>query len=252
MRLLLVGVVLVVATAASDPIIGRHDVSDQAYIDFASELPVTSAVVRYNSTDVAGTLIARDWVLSAAHVAETIEPRQKLVTHVGDSIEVEKVILHPGWIENGRPEDIALIQLSSPVVNVVPVELYSARDEVGKEVVIVGNGAFGTGLSGPVGNDGRLRAATNRIDDATDAYLTWTFDAPSSAPERATRLEGVSGPGDSSGPAFVQIGSTYRLVGVSSGQSTRAAGGQEGRYGVIEYYSRVSTYRAWIESIVSR
>lgn len=252
MRLLLIGVLLVVATAASDPIIGRHDVSDQAYIDFASELPVTAAVVRYNSTDVAGTLIAHDWILSAAHVAETIEPRQKLVTHAGDSIEVEKVILHPGWIENGRPEDIALIQLGSPVANVAPVELYSARDEVGKEVVIVGNGDFGTGLSGPVGNDGQLRAATNRIDDATDDYLTWIFDAPGSASERATRLEGVSGPGDSSGPAFVQIGNTYRLVGVSSGQSTRAAGGQEGRYGVTEYYSRVSTYRAWIESIVSR
>lgn len=145
-----------------------------------------------------------------------------------------------------------MIRLRSPVANIAIVELYSGRDEVGKEVIIVGNGDFGTGLSGPVGNDGRLRAATNRVDNATEDYLTWTFDAPDSMSDRPTRLEGVSGPGDSGGPAFVQVGGTYRLVGVSSAQSTRAAGGQEGRYGVIEYYTRVSTYRTWIESTVSQ
>lgn len=250
MRLLSLAILLTGLSGASDPIISRHDVSDRAFIEFADELPVMSAVVRYNSTDVAGTLIAPDWILSAAHVAETITPGRKLLTSGGDSVEVKKVVLHPGWIEHGRPEDIALIELRTPVEDGPFIELYSGRDEVGNEIIIVGNGDHGTGLSGPVGNDGRMRAATNRIDGATDDYLTWIFDAPDS--DRTTRLEGISGPGDSGGPAFIQDGSTYYLAGVSSAQSTRAAGDQEGRYGVTEYYSRVSTYRPWIETILSK
>lgn len=62
------------ALVATGPIVTRHDVPDQAYVDYAAELPVTSSVIRYNTTDVAGTLISPDWLLSAAHVAETIEP----------------------------------------------------------------------------------------------------------------------------------------------------------------------------------
>ena len=61
-------------------------------------------------------------------------------------------------------------------------------------------------------------------------------------------LEGVSGPADSGGPAFLDGVADPVLVGVSSGQSTRAAEGP-GRYGVIEYYVRVSRYLTWIEAI---
>ena len=42
------------------------------------------------------------------------------------------------------------------------------------------------------------------------------------------------------------------LVGVSSGQSTRATGGREGRYGVTEYYVRVSSYLDWIEQTIEK
>jgi hypothetical protein len=198
-----------------DPIITRHDKPDEAYIKFAQELPVTSAIVKYNSTDLAGTLIDPQWILSAAHVAETIENGQKLILN-DDSVEVEQVVIHPGWLENGRPEDIALIKLTTPVVNVKIVELYRKNDEVGKEVIVAGNGDFGTGLTGPAGNDGRLRAGTNLIDEATVDYLVWEFDDPGKTPETVTRLEGISGPVYSSGPAFIQLEGTYCIAGISS------------------------------------
>ena len=251
MKIVAIALAMTGFVASPDPIIMRHDVSDEVYLAFAAELPVTPAVIRYSSTDVAGTLIAPDWLLSAAHVAETIEPGKKLISLSGDSLEVAEVVLHPGWIENGRPHDVALIRLRRALAGAVVAVIYEGRDEFGKEVIMIGNGDFGTGRTGPAGNDGRMRAATNRVDDATHDFLVWSFDDPGSDSVRATPLEGISGPGDSGGPAFVLVGDRYLLAGISSGQSTNATGGKEGLYGVTEYYSRVSTYADWIRSTVA-
>lgn len=240
----------IASTLDEDFIITRHDKNDNEYVKFARELPVTSSIVKYNSTDVAGTLISPRWVLSAAHVAETIQKGQELILDK-DSLAVEKVVIHPGWLENGRPEDVALIKLTKPVADVIPVELYPTRDEKGKGVIVVGNGDFGTGITGPGGNDGQFRAATNLVDEVTDDYLIWGFEDPREHPEKVTQLEGISGPGDSSGPAFIQMDDKYFIAGISSGQSTSATGGKEGLYGVTEYYTRVSTYIPWIKKTIS-
>ncbi len=228
----------------------RDDKKDEAYIEFAEKLPATSAIVKYNSTDVAGTLIESNWILSAAHVAETIKEGQKLILSK-DSLEIEKIVIHPGWLENGRPEDIALIKIKKTVSEVNPIALYKNRNESGQEVIVAGNGDFGTGLTGPKGNDGKFRAATNLVEEATNEYLIWDFDDPRENPDKVTRLEGISGPGDSSGPAFIKVDNAYLIAGISSGQSTDATDGKEGRYGVTEYYTRVSTYIAWIEQTIS-
>ena len=247
---LIVYLILVIVSVKFGVIITRHDKADEEYIELAKRLPVTSAVIKYNSTDVAGTLITQQWILSAAHVAEYIKEDQKLVWGE-DSLIVEKVVLHPGWLENGRPEDIALVKLKTPVADSTPVKIYRDRDEKGREVFIVGNGDYGTGISGPAGNDGKFRAGTNIIDRVTDDYLIWEFEDPREKPDKVTLLEGISGPGDSSGPAFIKNDSTYYLAGISSGQSTDATGGKEGLYGVTEYYTRVSTYVNWIEQTIS-
>lgn len=247
----LVIILISIAGSATDGfIITRHDKADDEYIKFAQELPVTSLIIKYNSTDVAGTLITHEWILCAAHVAEYIKKDQKLIRNE-DSLIVEKVVIHPGWLENGRPEDIALVKLKTPVSNGTPIELYRNRDETGKEVIVVGNGDYGTGLSGPAGNDGKFRAGTNLIDEVTDNYLIWGFEDPREYPEKVTRLEGISGPGDSSGPAFIQIDNKYYIAGISSGQSTGATDGKEGLYGVTEYYTRISSYLDWIEKTIS-
>lgn len=62
-------------------------------------------------------------------------------------------------------------------------------------------------------------------------------------------LEGISGPGDSGGPAFLEIDGVIFLAGVSSWQDNRAQGGRQGVYGVLEYYARVSSYVGWIDEV---
>jgi len=95
MRFIVTGLLIAVA-ASSAPIVTRHDIPDQAYLELAEELPITSAIIRYSSTDVAGTLISDRWILSAAHVAETIRPGRKLLTFAGDSVDIERVGISSG------------------------------------------------------------------------------------------------------------------------------------------------------------
>jgi hypothetical protein len=243
--LLLVRPPLNLTQADVPAIIRRHDVPDSAYVQRGQGF--TSLAHLYLPTpqgaaDGEGTLIAPRWVLTAAHVATEVR-RGHMVTVGSEQIAVDSIVVHPQW--NDGPHDLALLRLSRAAV-VRPAQLYRQSAEANQPIVIVGYGDFGSGETGPQGNDHRVRGATNRIDEATDLWLKFAFDPPDNP--RTTPLEGVSGPGDSGGPAYLDGVPGEVLVGVSSGQSTRAAGGP-GRYGVVEYYVRVSRYILWIESI---
>ena len=141
-----------------------------------------------------------------------------------------------------EPHDIALLQLKSQASGVTPVALYEGSDEVGQVVTFVGRGDIGTGLTGSKPTDGKKRGATNTITSVDDDWIFFNFDRG----DDATDLEGVSGPGDSGGPALVtRDGKTYTL-GVSV-----FSNGTPGHYGVQEIYTRVSTHRDGIESVIS-
>jgi hypothetical protein len=241
-------VLLVAAWPASPPIIRRHDRPDSLYLELGRRYASIAHLylpTPKGAADGEGTLIAPRWVLTAAHVAMEVRPGHR-VTVGAERYLVDSVIRHPDWTDEG-PHDIALLRLATAVAGVRPARLYRDSAELGREIVIVGYGDIGTGLTGPEGNDGRVRGATNRVDAATLFWLEFGFDPPDSP--RATPLEGVSGPGDSGGPAYLAGEAAEVLVGVSSGQSSRATGGRPGRYGVTEFYTRVSRYVSWIEGV---
>ena len=64
-----------------------------------------------------------------------------------------------------------------------------------------------------------------------------------------TPLEGISGDGDSGGPALLTAEETLYVAGISSYQDENSYG--LGTYGVKEYYVRVSQYAGWIEQVQS-
>ena len=108
-----------------------------------------------------------------------------------------------------------------------------------------GNSKCGLGME-----DGLFRVAENLVDKAENGRLRWKFDAPS-LNSRALTLEGISGPGDSGGPALLRTPQGWAVAGVSSAQDTM--GGAEGLYGVEEVFVRVSEFTPWIDGyIVSR
>lgn len=242
-----------------DEIITRHDKDDTDFIKLADKFEKYMCLL--NLPDCEGTLIADQWVLSAAHCAISITEKfnngRKHFVIINDvEIEVDKVIMYKEWesvlqgdesIFNNMASlnDIALLHLKTKPEGAMHAKLYVDEDEADKLVYIVGRGDKGDGLVGIKGNDGKQRAATNRIETATGNWLTWTFDHPNTQTKYLTEYEGISGPGDSGGPAFILKNDVVYLAGISAWQD-RKGREKEGLYGVVENYTRVSQFKQWI------
>ncbi|SEL48373.1 Trypsin [Aquimarina amphilecti] len=231
--------------------ITRHDKDEVEFLKLAKKFEKYMCLL--NLPDCEGTIIADQWVLSAAHCAvgitQKFENGRKHFVIIEDvEIEVDKVIMYKDWnnpqADNSSLKDIALLHLKTKPIDAMQAKLYVDEDEVDKLVYMVGRGNKGDGLIGINGNDGKQRGATNRIETATKNWLTWTFDHPDTQTKYLTEFEGISGPGDSGGPAFIVKNNTVYLAGISSWQDTK--GGDEGLYGVVENYTRVSQYIQWI------
>ncbi len=212
-------------------------------------IPIVQTAPEYRTCcNGMGTLIRPDWVVSAAHIAAEI-PLNEAIEIGGRAIAIQQIVLHPHF-QNAtlnKPfaeNDIALIQLKQPIKSVSPLPLYRSQDEQQQQTVLMGRGDFGNGLTGPDQVDGKLRMATNRVEKVEPQWLLLKFDAP---PE-STELEGIAGPGDSGGPALLAVKTGWALAGVRSTQASGRLG--EGYYGVWEYYTRISHYLNWIDSVI--
>ncbi len=227
----------------------RHDKDDAEYRTLGKKYgkPVCALIGE-------ATLIHSRWLISAAHAAQHITSES--ATFLDDEYSISKIVFHPGWqmyrgigsIRHHLPfrwfTDLALICLERPVLNIEPVAIYQWSDEIGKVATFVGRGKTGTGLTGNVHSDGQIRGATNVISNVSKRWLAFQFDEP----PNATPLEGISGDGDSGGPAFIERDGLSFLAGVSSWQDHH---GPEGYYGAKEFYVRISSYTKWINKIVN-
>ncbi len=232
----LVFALVTLVPASSGAVVIRHDRDDAAMLRLARGLDAVCRVL----PDGGATLVAPSWLVTAAHVAASI-PVGGRVECGGHSIPVKRTVLHPeGTAPRGTPPevDLALIELAEPVAGIEPAALYRGQQELGKTLVLAGYGDFGNARGGVRHGDGRLRAVTNVVDDAGPRRLFTKFDPPPGGSE----FEGVGGPGDSGGPAFLREDGHLLLAGVSSASME----GKPGRYGVTDVYVRVSMFAAWI------
>lgn len=217
-------------------IIIRHDRDDAKYVALGSKFDAVG--------DVAGavcTLIDSEWVVTAAHVGVEVSPYTSFVTFKGKDYAIDRVYIHPSYLSDrlAQGRDLALFHLAEPVRGTKPVSLYQGSKEAGMTVTFVGRGDKGNGETGPTGNDGKKRAAQNRLERTNEGSIFFEFDAP----PKGLELEGISGPGDSGGPALVQVGRDWNIVGISSANIGNGKG--LCRYGTTEVYARVSTAKEW-------
>lgn len=263
-RVLLIA--LLIASTPASAIVIRDDVEDSKYRISPSEFPALADMPGEGH----GVLIAPEWIVTAAH-AITWQSEIKQVMVNGVARDVERIVIHPGYkkpsqelLDQGlstwdwtlfraslsASDDIALIKLATPILDVAPVPLNRSEREFNETVEIIGKGATGKGDAGYQFSDPHrtdLRRAQNKITSAYGRWLCYLLDEPS----EALPLEGGSGSGDSGGPVLVRSGENWSLVGLTSWVDPQSTVRVPGRYGQISCNVRVSHYAEWIESVIS-
>ncbi|UCE94760.1 MAG: trypsin-like serine protease [Flavobacteriaceae bacterium] len=230
----------------SSDIVRRHDRADADYINLGKSF---KAVVKVGLRGGDGTLIAPNWVITAAHVAKGIHQRdgKNFQVYFGNDpigFRVKQVFIHPNF-QPMKTADIALLWLEKEVPNIDPILPYVEQDESGKQIIIVGHGDTKTGKDSDWISDGLKRGATNIIDEVTSDKIIFDFDQP----QNGTALEGTAGRGDSGGPAIILVNDIPMIAGISSAGMPGKNG--PGTYGAIEHYTRISSYVEWIEGVIN-
>ncbi|WP_251359455.1 trypsin-like serine protease [Kangiella sp. TOML190] len=272
--------------AEANAIVVRHDIPPESFIVEESDFPAIFPLHDDgNVKDCVATLIAPTWAVTAAHcisdfdkkrISETPHIVKLLQDKYGivdffypkefrDDNKAAKSISIGGLIHITESDninyeyDIALLKFSKPVKNINPIPLYEGKKEVGKKVIFLGWGDYSTGDTGINRffsfNDRKLRRVSNKVDAVSETQLYFDFDDPKSTNSDALPLEGISGPGDSGGPALLKTASGYAILGISSrgnySDSLKSKPFNTGKYGWLEFYTRVSGFSKWLNDTMS-
>ncbi len=187
-----------------------------------------------------GTLIAPQVVLTAGHCGEGVGNTAGRFQVGGTTYATSQVVVHPQYndaaIGTDNANDIAIFRLNRAVTGVVPSPIHRATPQVGQLLTLVGFGAGGTGNAGHDGSFGTKRVGTTPIDQVSSKLIHWRFD---------NNNESNTAPGDSGGPAFVQMGGVYQVAGVTSGGEQENSG-----IGDQSYDTRVDAFQSWIDTFL--
>lgn len=167
-----------------------------------------------------GTLIASDWVLTAAHcVAEG--PTTGLHIRLDDpdvndaaggtAVAISEVHVHPEFDWKAWDNDIALVRLASPVTDRAPTPIHREVVPAATAVIDVGYGVADNNDNG----GGLLRSVDKVTADCAGA------NDPSVSGDVLVCMDASDGRGscfgDSGGPTFMRVGGGLVVAGVTSG-----------------------------------
>ncbi|HEX9994786.1 MAG TPA: serine protease, partial [Acidimicrobiales bacterium] len=201
------------ARPPSTQIIGGDPAEPGEYPFMTAILDETIAGNDYQKQYCGGSLIAANWVLTAAHCVEG-ERASNLAVAVGrnqlDSTQgvrrsVSAIFIHPSY---GSPtslaHDAALIQLSTAVTTIAPIRLAGAADDVyeaaGTGLTVIGWGNVNSSGSPSYPNDLQEVVVPAVSDSQCARSYGSSLDAATMLCAGATGLDSCQG--DSGGPLF--------------------------------------------------
>ena len=229
-----------------------------------------------NGETFTGTLIARDYVLTAGHVAARVPPGNiRFNLNVGGNltrtISATAVFSPPDYKEFNPANptgDLAIIRLAEPAPAGVPVyHLYQGALSSGTTLTLVGYGASGNGDSGvTVGSNPAVkRVGKNTADilrpspaSGRPAVYYFDFDGPDLSANvfgdgtLGNTIETSVAGGDSGGPAFIRDRSGHLwLAGVNTFWTSFNNPRPPGTFGSGGGGVLLSGYAAWIKSVIA-
>lgn len=198
-----------------------------------------------------GTLIGEDWVLTAAHCVTSSRgaavSASSLGIYVGDDPSVDlashfytvsRVIVHRSYSTRTMYNDIALLELTSPITEVDPIPylpsaLALSRSDIGSPLNFAGFGYDETWSYGE-------KLQVDQDLGGFGCAVAGCSGAGSSALQISYVQTGGVGPcsGDSGGPAFIERSGDWYVAGITSYGDANCT-----RYGVS---TRVDAFATWI------
>uniref|UniRef100_A0A673HAF6 Trypsin-like n=1 Tax=Sinocyclocheilus rhinocerous TaxID=307959 RepID=A0A673HAF6_9TELE len=192
-----------------------------------------------------GSLINKDWVLSAAHCFQRYESQSG--SNPNEVLRTASVINHPDYYDPTHDNDIALLKLSSSVTftnYIRPVCLAAAGSKyaAGTETWVTGWGALQSGGSSP----DKLQEVMIPVVSSSDCDDAYGGGITSNMICAGLLNEGGkdSCQGDSGGPLVTRNGSLW----IQSGVVSFGIGCADPRYPGV--YARISQYQDWITSTI--
>lgn len=244
--------------ASAEAVVIRDDIADSQYISLGSEAAFPASGVLAGG--LGGTLIDPFYVLTAAHIQGSIAPGITTFSIGGLNYVITEQHPHPNYDPATFENDINVLKLGTPVTNVTPAPYYTGSLELGREIISIGYGLTGNGLTGATGGGGR-RGAMNTVDAFgfgaifNRTSLVADFDNPPgiTLPQGGlgsvvpTPLEGTLAGGDSGGGVYANFGSGQVLIGINSFVGA-VDGSNNSDYGDLFGATRVSLYDGFIRS----
>jgi secreted trypsin-like serine protease len=257
----LFSVALISSSLPSSAIVIRDDQPDANYIALGSEANY-SASGFIGANMLGGTLIAPEYVLTAAHIQGDIAPGVTTFTVGGVAYTIAEQRPHPQFNPTTFENDINVLRLASPVANVSPAAYNTSVPELGATITIIGYGISGNGLTGANAPAGQRRGAQNMVDAfGFEGLIPATsfvgdFDRPPLTPLDTSvplgsaiplPLEGTTALFDSGGGVYADFGSGSVLIGINSFVGS-TDGTNNSDYGDLFGATRVSLYGDFIRS----
>lgn len=233
-----------------------------------SETPYQVSLKIHGQHICGGVIISNTWILTAAHCLThpVLVPNQnntfvhvgtndRLDYNTGQMVQVNAYHIHPYFDESTYENDIALLQLSTPLTfneKVMPIEYANSCNTSesdyyeGRNVIISG---WGNSNDTPLGSSQFLNAVTIPIISREDA-MTINQTSTSSACHLnvsnnmlAFYSPGIaSGKGDSGGPAVMSNNGNDINIGITSWGCPPSAD-------MPSIYVNVRNYSSWIEHV---